>query len=60
LLYMAMQHAASLLSPIHICLVFAAEGCNSNMGGLLRKTVIPCIAYIAGGFIWYYVLGAII
>jgi hypothetical protein len=60
LLYMAFMHAGSLLSPVHICLVFAAEGCNSNMGGLLRKTVLPCVAYVAGAFVWYYVLGMIV
>ena len=60
LLYMCMQHAASLLSPVHICLVFAAEACGSNMAGLLKKTFLPCMAYIAGGFIWYFILSALI
>ena len=56
ILFSAVNHAFSLISPVHTCLVFAADACHSTMGGLLKYTLIPNILYMASAIALYVVL----
>lgn len=44
-LLMCMCHAASQVSPTHICLVVAADYFNVSLGSLIRKTVPAVLAF---------------
>ena len=55
-LLMCMAHAASQISPVHICLVVAAEYYNVSMGELIRKTLPKALAFCAIAIVYYNLL----
>ena len=54
-LLMCMCHAASLISPVHVCLVVASDYFKITMGQLIRKTI-PASLVFALLMIGYYLL----
>ena len=54
-LLMCMVHAASQISPIHVCLTIASEYYGISLGELIRKTV-PAALLFAGLMIIYYLV----
>ncbi len=54
-LLMCMVHAASQISPIHVCLTIASEYYGISLGELIRKTV-PAALLFAGLMIVYYLV----
>lgn len=54
-LLMCVCHAASLLSPTHVCLVVAADYFGITLGELIRKTL-PASLMFAALMIGYYLL----
>lgn len=58
-LLMCMCHAASLISPVHVCLVVASDYFNITMGQLIRKTI-PASLVFALLMIGYYLLLTVI
>ncbi|HOR13937.1 MAG TPA: hypothetical protein PKX46_08415, partial [Clostridia bacterium] len=54
-LLMCMCHAASQVSPTHICLVVAADYFHISLGDLIRKTLPVALAFSAL-MIGYYIL----
>lgn len=55
-LLMCMAHAASQVSPVHVCLVVAAEYYNVSMGELIRKTLPKALAFCAIAIVYYNLL----
>ena len=58
-LLMCMCHAASLISPVHVCLVVASDYFKITMGQLIRKTI-PASLVFALLMIGYYLLLTVI
>lgn len=58
-LLMCMSHAASQVSPIHICLVVAAEYYHITMGELIRKTIPASLAFCVLMMGYYQILLAL-
>ena len=54
-LLMCMSHAASQISPTHVCLVVAAEYYGVTMGDLIKKSVPYCLLFVVLS-IGYYLL----
>ena len=54
-LLMCMVHAASQISPIHVCLTIASEYYGISLGELIRKTV-PAALLFAGLMVIYYLV----
>jgi hypothetical protein len=55
-LLMCMAHAASQISPVHICLVVAAEYYNVSLGELIRKTLPRTLAFCVVAIVYYNIL----
>ena len=55
-LLMCMAHAASQISPIHVCIVVAAEYYKVSMGALIRKTLPKALAFCAIAIVYYNIL----
>lgn len=55
-LLMCTSHAASLVSPTHICLVVAAEYFHISLGELIRKTLPPALLFCLLALVYYHVL----
>lgn len=55
-LLMCMAHAASQISPVHVCLVVAAEYYKVSLGELIRKTLPKALAFCVISVIYYNVL----
>lgn len=55
-LLMCMAHAASQISPIHICLVVAAEAYDVTLGDLIRKTLPKALAFFVFAIVYYNIL----
>ncbi|MBR5474851.1 MAG: DUF401 family protein [Lachnospiraceae bacterium] len=47
ILLMCMCHAASMISPTHVCLVVAADYYHITMGELIRKSILPALTFAA-------------
>ena len=59
-LLMCMCHAASQISPIHVCLTIASEYYEISLGELIRKTVPAALTSAALMLGYYLVLCTII
>ena len=46
-LLMCMAHAASQVSPVHVCLVVAAEYYHISLGALIRKAMHRTLVFCA-------------
>lgn len=55
-LLMCMAHAASMVSPVHVCLVVAAEYYNVSMGDLIRKSLPKALMFVVFAIAYYNVL----
>ncbi len=55
-LLMCISHAASLVSPTHICLVVAAEYFHISLGELIRKTLLPALLFCVLVLCYYHML----
>ena len=55
-LLMCMAHAASMVSPVHVCLVVAAEYYNVSMGDLIRKSLPKALVFVVFAITYYNVL----
>lgn len=55
-LLMCMAHAASMISPVHVCLVVAAECCNVSMGDLIRKSLPKSLVFALFAVVYYNIL----
>lgn len=55
-LLMCMCHAASMVSPVHVCLVVAADDYHITMGELIRKNIPPALVFSALMLGYYQVL----
>lgn len=55
-LLMCMAHAASQISPVHICLVVAAEYYKVSLGELIRKTLPKTLAFCVVSIVYYNLL----
>ena len=55
-LLMCMAHAASQVSPVHVCLVVAAEYYNVSLGAMIRKTLPKALAFCAIAIVYYNIL----
>ena len=58
-LLMCMSHAASQLSPVHVCLVVAADYYGVSMGELIRKSIIPSLLFAILMLGYYQILLAV-
>lgn len=58
-LLMCMSHAASQLSPVHVCLVVAADYYGVSMGELIRKSIIPSLLFALLMLGYYQILLAV-
>ena len=59
-LLMCMCHAASQISPIHVCLTIASEYYEISLGELIRKTVPAALTFAVLMLGYYLVLCAVI
>lgn len=59
-LLMAATHAASQISPTHVCLTVATEYYNTSLMRLMRKTLPYSLATIGFALVYYLVLGVIV
>ena len=55
-LLMCISHAASLVSPTHVCLVVAAEYFQISLGDLIRKTLRPALLFCILMILYYQLL----
>lgn len=53
---MCMAHAASQLSPTHVCLVVASDYFHIPLGGLIRKTVPIALSFCVLVTVYYHLL----
>lgn len=53
---MCMAHAASQLSPTHVCLVVASDYFHIPLGGLIRKTIPIALAFCVLVTVYYHIL----
>lgn len=58
-LLMCMSHAASMLSPTHVCSVVAADYFGVSLGQLIRKTILPTILFCVLMLGYYNVLTSV-
>lgn len=58
-LLMCMSHAASQVSPVHVCLVVAADYYGVSMGELIRKSIVPSLLFALLMLGYYQILLAI-
>lgn len=57
---MCVAHAASQISPTHVCLVVASDYFHVTLGDLVKKTLPVSIAFILFMTIYYNVLSLIL
>ena len=57
---MCVAHAASQISPTHVCLVVASDYFNVTLGDLVKKTLPASITFILFMTIYYNVLSLIL
>lgn len=55
-LLMCMSHAASQVSPIHVCLLVAADYFHVTLGELIRKTLPKTLIFCALMIVYYQIL----
>ena len=55
-LLMCMAHAASQVSPVHVCLVVAAEYYGVSLGELIRKTMPRTLVFCVLAILYYNIL----
>ena len=55
-LLMCMSHAASMVSPTHVCSVVAADYFGISLGQLIRKTIPTALLFCVLMLIYYNVL----
>lgn len=55
-LLMCMAHAASQVSPVHVCLVVAAEHYQVSLGELIRKTLPRTLIFCGFAIVYYNLL----
>ena len=55
-LLMCMAHAASQVSPVHVCLLVAAEQFDVSMGTLIRKTLPKSLVFCGFVLVYYNLL----
>ncbi|MBR7148600.1 MAG: DUF401 family protein, partial [Firmicutes bacterium] len=58
-LLMCMSHAASMLSPTHVCSVVAADYFGVSLGQLIRKTILPTVLFCVLMLGYYNVLTSV-
>lgn len=58
-LLMCMSHAASQVSPVHVCLVVAADYYKVSLGELIRKSIVPSLLFCVMMLGYYQILLAI-
>ena len=58
-LLMCMCHAASLVSPVHVCLVVASDYYRISMGELIRRTIPASLTFCALMLGYYLLLSAV-
>lgn len=51
-----MAHAASQLSPTHVCLVVASDYFHITLGDLVRKTIPMSLAFCVLITVYYHIL----
>ena len=56
---MGITHAATQVSPVHVCLTVAAECFHISLGTLIRKTIPVSLAFCAFMALYYHILIAI-
>ena len=57
---MCVAHAASQISPTHVCLVVASDYFHVTLGDLVKKTLPASITFILFMTIYYNVLSLIL
>ncbi len=57
---MCVTHAASQLSPTHVCLVVASEAFHVSLGSLIRQTLPAALSFCALMALYYGVLSAVL
>ena len=55
-LLMSMAHAASQVSPVHVCLVVAAESHGVSLGELVKQTLPRALVFCVLSIVYYNVL----
>lgn len=58
-LLMCMVHAASQISPIHVCLTIASEYYGISLGELIKKTIPAALLFAVLMIGYYLILGAV-
>ena len=59
-LLMCISHAASQVSPTHVCLVVASDYYHITLGELIRKTLPPALLFCAAMYGYYHLLAAFV